>query len=71
MKLLLLYAAGLGLAWVGLASLLAGFFAWPRAGALVPVGVGLLILAVAVRLLLALVRQYLSPAGKRGRLIVY
>ena len=64
MKLLFLYITGLGLAWLGLASLLAGLFAWPRAGALTPAGVGLLILLAAARLLLALVRQYLPPAKK-------
>ena len=67
MKLALLYVVGLGLAWLGLASILVGLFAWPRPGALAPAGTGLLLLLLAARLLLALVRQSLSPS-KSGRL---
>jgi len=67
MKLLLTYVLGLSLAWVGLISFLAGLAAWPREGAIVPVGAGLAVLLVAARLLLALVRQYIPPAARHGR----
>ena len=67
MKLPLLYGLSLVLAWVGLASLAAGLEAWPRPGAWAPTAAGLALLAGAARLLLALVRQYRSPAVKRGR----
>ena len=64
MKLLLTYALGLSLAWLGLLSILAGLDAWPRDGAFMPLGAGLAALLAAARLLLALVRQYLPPAGR-------
>jgi len=67
MKLLLTYTLGLGLAWLGLLSILAGLTAWPRPGAGLPVGVGLVVLLAASCLLLALVRQYLPPGGRRDR----
>jgi hypothetical protein len=66
-KFLFLYGLGLASAWVGLVSLLAGLEAWPRDGAPVPVAAGVMILLVAVRLLLGLVRLYRPPAGNRGR----
>jgi CHASE2 domain-containing sensor protein len=64
MKLLLAYVFGVSLAWLGLLSILAGLTAWPRDGASLPLGTGLAVLLVAARLLLALVRQYLPPAGR-------
>ena len=67
MKLFFIYTFGLSLAWLGLLSLLAGLTAWPREGALVPVGTGMALLLVAARLFLALVRQYIPPAGQRDR----
>jgi uncharacterized membrane protein HdeD (DUF308 family) len=66
MKLLLTYSLGLSLAWVGLVSILAGLTEWPRDGAFLPVAAGLTVLLAAFRLLLALVRQYLPPSGRRG-----
>ena len=59
MKFILTYVLGLSLAWLGLVSLLAGLAAWPRDGAFVPAGAGLLLLLAAVRFLLSLARQYL------------
>ena len=56
MKLILTYALGLSLAWVGLISLLAGLTAWPRDGAFMPVGVGLLLLLAAARFFLSYLR---------------
>jgi hypothetical protein len=67
MKFIFTYVLGFSLAWVGLLSFLAGTTAWPRDGAFVPLGAGLAVLLVAARLLLSLVRQYLLPAGRRGR----
>jgi uncharacterized membrane protein HdeD (DUF308 family) len=64
MKLLLTYVFGFSLAWLGLLSLLAGLDAWPRDGAFLPLGTGLAVILAAARLLLALVRQYLPPAGR-------
>jgi CHASE2 domain-containing sensor protein len=58
MRLLFTYVLGLSLAWLGLLSLLAGLYAWPRDGVFLPLGVGLAVLLVAARLLLSLVRQY-------------
>ena len=69
MKLLLVYTLGLSLAWLGLISLLVGLSAWPRDGAFLPVGVGLVVLLAAFRLLLALARQYLPPSGRRRALL--
>ena len=61
MKLILTYALGLSLAWLGLVSVLAGLDAWPRDGAFMPLAAGLALLLVAARPLLALVRQYKRP----------
>ena len=66
MKLLLAYALGLGLAWLGLISFMAGLAAWPRDGALLPLGAGLALILASVRPLLVLVRQYLPPGDRQG-----
>ena len=56
MKLILIYALGLSLVWLGLISLLAGLEAWPRDGAFMPVGVGALLLLAAARFFLSYLR---------------
>jgi uncharacterized membrane protein HdeD (DUF308 family) len=60
------YVLGFSLAWLGLLSILAGLAAWPRDGAFLPCLAGLVLLLAAVRLLLALVRQYIPPADRPG-----
>jgi len=68
MKLLLAYVFGFSLAWLGLLSFFAGLAAWPRDGAFLPLLAGPALVLASVRPLLALVRQYLPPAGRGGDL---
>jgi len=63
-KLLLAYALGFSLAWLGLLSFLAGLDAWPRDGAFLPLAAGLALIWAAVPPLLALVRHYIPPAER-------
>ncbi len=64
MKLLLAYASGFSLAWLGLLSFFAGLAVWPRDGAFLPLLAGLALVLASVRPLLALVRQYIPPADR-------
>ena len=69
MKLIILYISGLSLAWLGLHSFLFGLAFWPHDGALMPTVVGLALILLAARLLLALVRIYLPPKDPPNRLL--
>ena len=71
MKILLAYASGLSLAWLGLISFFAGLAAWPRDGAFMPLLAGLALVLAAVPPLLVLVRQYLPPAGRGADLSLH
>ena len=66
MKLIFLYCATLVTGWVGLNSLLFGLVNWERKGALMPTLAGALVLLIALRLFVALVRIYLPPKNQRG-----
>lgn len=67
MKLIILYCATLAVGWVGLNSLFFGLVNWRQSGALMPTLVGSLLLLVALRLLLALIRIYFPPKNPRGQ----
>jgi uncharacterized membrane protein HdeD (DUF308 family) len=67
LKILLTYIFGFSLAWLGILSILAGLTAWPRPGAFLPVGVGLVIVAAASLILAAWVRQYRASSDLEGR----
>ena len=70
LKLLFLYVTGLGLAWIGLCSLMFALSHWSFQGAMMPLLAGLLIMLIAGRFLLALVRIYLPPKNRRSRGII-
>lgn len=65
LKALFLYIPSFGLAWVGICSVMFALSHWSFKGAFLPLISGLVILLIASRLLLALVRVYLPPKNKR------
>ena len=67
MKLIILYCATLAVGWAGLSSLFFGLGHWDRNGALMPTLAGALLLLLALRLLLALIRIYFPPKNPRGQ----
>lgn len=70
LKLLFLYFSSLGLTWVSLCSIMFGISHWGFSGAFMPVVIGLLILLIAIRLLLATIRIYLPPKNRRIKGVV-
>lgn len=70
-KLFFLYISGLGLAWIGLCSLMFGMSHWQFKGSIMPLLAGLGILLIAARLLLALIRIYLPPKKRPSGLVNY
>lgn len=69
MKLILYYFCGLALAWMGINSLMVGLAYWESSdGSLAPIVGGLLMLALAARFILQLLRIYLPPPGEEREL---
>ncbi len=68
MKLLFYYFCALALAWAGVNSLLVGLAYWDNnVGAPVPMAAGLLLLLLAARFIILVVRLYLPPDHGESR----